>query len=84
MINGVTMKLKMTRSKDCIVLMSADAEIYTVDIVSAKLLKRKLKIAPSLALAHEKLMANKNAKYPLTRVEFKVFSLAKMTEEFYL
>ena len=77
MINGVTMKLRITRSKDCFVLMSADAESYTVDIVSAKLLIRKLKIAPSLALAHEKLMAKKNAKYPLTRVEFKVFHLPK-------
>ena len=54
MINRVTMKLRMTRSKDCFVLMSADAESYTVDIVSAKLPIWKLKIAPSLGLAHEK------------------------------
>ena len=82
MINGVTMKLRMTRSKDCFVLMSADAESYTVDIVSAKLLIRKLKIAPSLALAHEKIMAKKNAKYPLTRVEVKVFHLPKGQKSF--
>ena len=77
MIIGVTMKLRMTRSKDCFVLMSADAESYTVDIVSAKLLIRKLKIAPGLSLAHENVMAKTNAKYPLTRLEVKVFHLPK-------
>ena len=82
MINGVTIKLRMIRFKDCFVLMSANAESYTVDIVSAKLLIRKLKIAPSLALAHEKLMAKKNTKYPLTRVEVKVFHLPKGQKSF--
>ena len=57
--------------------MSSDAKSYTVDIVSTKLLIKKLKIAPSLALAHEQLMAKKHAKYPLTRVEVKVFHLPK-------
>ena len=75
MINGVTMRLRLTRSKDTFVLMGDGTEEYTVEIMAAKLLIRKMKIAPSLALAHEKMLMEHTAKYPLTRVEVKVFHL---------
>jgi len=75
MINGVTLRMRMSRSKDRFVLMGTEDVDYTVEIISAKLLMRKLKISPSLALAHEKIMVKKSAKYPVTRVEVKVFHL---------
>ena len=55
MLNGVTMKVRMTRSKDSFVLMAKSdvTESFKVDILSAKLFVRKLKITPSLCLAHE-------------------------------
>ena len=55
MLNGVTMKVKMTRSKDSIVLMAKSdvTESFKVDILSEKLFVRKLEIALSLCLAHD-------------------------------
>lgn len=73
LLNGVTMKIKMSRSKQQFVLMG-DAN-FSIDVLSAKLWVRKLKISPSLALAHEKMLARNTAKYPMTRVEVKVFHL---------
>ena len=55
--------------------MGTDNAEYMVEILSAKLLMRKLKIASSLALAHEKIMIKINAKYPVTREEVKVVHL---------
>lgn len=80
LINGVTLRLRMTRSKDQFVLMGAAD--HTVEIVSAKLWMRKLKIAPSLALAHEKMLLKKTAKYPINRVELKVFHLPSGLKSF--
>ena len=83
LLNGVTMRLRFTRSKDKFVLMSSEAEgTFHVEILSAKLLVRKLKISPNLALAHEKILANKPARYPITRVEVKVFHLPKGQKSF--
>ena len=50
MSNGVTMNVRMTRSKDLFVLManSDDTESFKIDILSAKLFVRKLKITQSL------------------------------------
>ena len=77
MLNGVTMKVRMTGSKDSFVLMAkSDAtESFKVDILSAKLFSIKLKITPSLCLAHERNLHQKTAKYPITPVECKVTHL---------
>lgn len=80
LINGVTLRLRMTRSKDQFLLMGEGE--HSVDIVSAKLWMRKLKITPSLALAHEKLLMKKTAKYPVNRVEVKVFHLPSGLKSF--
>ena len=70
MFNGVTMQVRMTRSKDSFVLMAKSdvTESFKVVILSAKLCKRKLKITPSLCLAHERILQQRTAKYPITRV----------------
>ena len=51
MLNGVTMKMRMTHSKDSPVLMANSdvKESNKVDILSAKLFVRKLKITPSIS-----------------------------------
>ena len=72
----------MTRSQDKFVLIGPDGEYYVVKVISAKLLMRKLKIAPNLALAHEKMLMTNQAKYPLTRVEVKVFHLPSGQKSF--
>ena len=73
LVNGVTMKLKLSRSKDKFVMMG-DGKI---DILSAKLNVRNMKITPSLILAHEKLLEIDSAKYPISRVECKVIHLPR-------
>ena len=84
MLNGVTMKVRMTRSKDSFVLMAKSdvTESFKVDILSAKLFVRKLKITPSLCLAHERFLQQKTAKYPITRVECKVIHLPQGQKSF--
>lgn len=76
LLNDVTLRLRFSRSKDQFVLMSSEANpSFRIEIISAKLHIRKLKIAPNLILAHEKILATRSAKYPITRVEVKVFHL---------
>ena len=84
MLNGVTMKVRMTRSKDSFVLMAKSdvTESFKVDILSAKLFVRKLKITPCLCLAHERILQQKTAKYPITRVECKVIHLPQGQKSF--
>ena len=84
MLNGVTMKVRMTRSKDSFVLMAKSdvTESFKVDILSAKLFVRKLKIRPSLCLAHERILQQKTVKYPITRVECKVIHLPQGQKSF--
>ena len=84
MSNGVTMKVRMTRSKDSFVLMAKSdvTESFKVDILSAKLFVRKLKITPSLCLAHERILQQKTEKYPTTRVECKVIHLPQGQKSF--
>ena len=84
MLNGVTMKVRMTRSKDSFVLMAKSdvTESFKVDILSAKLFVRKLKITPSLCLAHERILQQRTAKYPITRVECKVIHLPQGQKSF--
>ena len=84
MLNGVTMKVRMTRSKDSFVLMAKSdvTESFKVDILSAKLFVRKLKITPSLCLAHERILQQKTAKYPITRVDCKVIHLPQGQKSF--
>ena len=84
MSNGVTMKVRMTRSKDSFVLMAKSdvTESFKVNILSAKLYVSKLEITPSLCLAHECILQQKTAKYPITRVECKVIHLTQEQKSF--
>ena len=84
MLNGVTMKVRMTRSKYSFVLMAKSdvTESFKVDILSAKLFVRKLKITPSLCLAHERILQQKTAKYPKTRMECNVIHLPQGQKSF--
>ena len=84
MLNGVTMKVRMTRSKDSFVLMAKSdvTESFKVEILPAKLFVRKLKITPSLCLAHERILQQKTAKYHITRVECKVIHLPQGQKSF--
>ena len=73
MLNEVGMKIKLVRSKDSFCLMgAADAKLV---VTHASLFVRKVKLSPSVFLAHAKALENSTAKYPIKRVVCKTFAI---------
>jgi hypothetical protein len=75
MLNEVNTRIKLARSKDSFCLMTSEAEQYRVKIVSASMRIRKVKINPSVYMAHTKALENGTAKYPIKRVICKTFTV---------
>ena len=57
-------------------------ESFKVDILSVKLFVRKLKITPSLCLAHERILQQNTEKYSITHVKCKVIHLPQRQKSF--
>ncbi len=78
LLNGVELKLKFHRSKDAFCLMSPaeDAE-FKVRIIAATLHVRQTKVSPPITIAHAKALEKSTAKYPVTRVLLKTFTVAQ-------
>ena len=67
MLNEVNVKIKLVRSKDAFCVMSAvDCKVMFV---------RKVKLSPSVFLAHAKALENGTAKYPIRHVVCKTFTV---------
>ena len=75
MMNEVNVKLKLSRSKDLFSLMWTGDIAFRVVIVSASMFVRKVKLSPSVFLAHAKTLENGMAKYPIRRVICKSFTV---------
>ena len=71
---GVTIKIRFIRSSDAFSLMSTEAGYKTV-ISSAILYVRKCEINPEVSLAHAAVLKKGNMKFPIKRVDCKVFSV---------
>ena len=71
MLNEVGVKIKLNRSKDAFCLMGASK----VQIVNASMFVRKVKLTPSVFLAHAKTLERGSAKYPIRRVVCKSFTI---------
>ncbi|XP_020296352.1 uncharacterized protein F54H12.2-like [Pseudomyrmex gracilis] len=74
LINDVEMRLRLIRSKDSFCLMESTPQTR-VCIVDATLIMRKAKLSAGVLLAHAKMLSKTTAKYPLTRVEVKLFTI---------
>ena len=76
LLNGVNMKIKLIRSKAefCLVSSAQDPD-YKVQILEATLFVRRMKISPSIQLAHSRALEKGNAKYPIRRVLCKMMSV---------
>lgn len=72
-LNGVDIKLKMIRNKDSFALMG----VGKIVITDASLFVRKVKPSPAVQLGHIRALERTNAKYPIRRIETKVFSVPK-------
>lgn len=73
LLNGVELKVNLTRTRDVFSLMST-AE-YKINIMEASLMVRRVKINPSVLIAHAKYLEVCTAKYPVTRVDVKAFTI---------
>lgn len=75
LINGVNVRIKLEKNKDVFSLMSA-TDSYKIVIQSASLYVRKISVAPSIMIAHEKALEKSVIKLPIRRIEVKTFSLS--------
>ncbi|GFT19904.1 uncharacterized protein F54H12.2, partial [Nephila pilipes] len=75
LINSVNLRIKLERSKDSFALMSASQEFKLI-IHHASLFVRKVKVAPSIAIAHEVALSKGVIKMPIRRTEVKSFALS--------
>ena len=75
MLNGVDMKIRLVWSKDTFTLMGEGE--FKVRVKEASLFVRKAKLSPAVQMAHIKALERGTAKYPIRRVETKVFSVPK-------
>ena len=78
LLNGVDMKIRLVQSKDACALMADGANAdFKVCIVEAVLFVRKAKLNPAVQMAHINALEKTTAKYPLRRVDCKVFSIPR-------
>jgi hypothetical protein len=75
LLNDVGMRIRLMRSGDAFCLMSANEATFKVKILDCKLFVRKVKISPSVFLAHAKALENGNAKYPIRRCICKTYTI---------
>ena len=73
-VNGVDMKLKLSRSKPGFVLMGDSAD-YQIKLEQVHLYVRKVILNPAVLLAHAKALDKTPAKYPVQRVEMKTYAV---------
>lgn len=75
LINGVNIRIKLERNKDIFSLMSSN-DSYKILIQSANLYVRKVTVAPSIMIGHEKALEKGVIKMPIRRIDVKTFSLS--------
>ena len=73
MLNEVGVKIKLIRNSDAFCLMGNGD--FRVKIMHASLFVRKVKLMPSVFLAHAKALESGTAKYPIRRVVCKSFTI---------
>ncbi|XP_066485954.1 uncharacterized protein F54H12.2-like [Tiliqua scincoides] len=76
LLNGVDVKIKLTRSKDRFCMMTDDANVhYKLKLLTASLFVKKVRVSPGVRLGHAEALLTATAKYPVDHVSMKVFSL---------
>src|ERR1700690_232519 len=81
--SDVGLRMRLVRSKDAFSLMSdTPQQLFKVKILDCKLLVRKVKLSPSVFLAHAKGLERSNAKFPIRRVICKTFTVPRGNLDF--
>ena len=74
--SDVGLRIRLVRNKNTFCLMSSmDGAAHKIEIVDCKLYIRKVKLSPSIFVAHAKAFEVSNAKYPIRRVVCKTFTV---------
>lgn len=81
--SDIGLRLRFVRNKDAFVLMAAQPNArFKVRIVDCKIFVRKVKLSPSVFMAHAKAFEAGNAKYPIRRVICKTFTVPQGNLDF--
>jgi hypothetical protein len=75
LLNGVGMHITLSHSNNAFRLMTDDTHRFSVKIHDAALYVRRVKISPSILIAHSKVLASTPARYAVGRVEMKQFTI---------
>ncbi|XP_064641994.1 uncharacterized protein F54H12.2-like [Lineus longissimus] len=76
LLNNIDVKLKFIRQSDAFALMSADEDpSYKINIMEAALYVKRVHVAPTIQLAHNRALEKANAKYHLTKTDVKVINI---------
>jgi hypothetical protein len=76
LLSNVDVKLKFTRNSDDFCLMSSEARaLYKIKIVDAKLYVRRVHVAPTIQMSHNRVLEKSNAKYNFTKTDVKVINI---------
>ncbi|XP_053568362.1 uncharacterized protein F54H12.2-like [Bombina bombina] len=78
-INGVDLRIRLTRNKDSFCLMSADPEPFKIQILQASLFVKRVQISAAVRIGHAQGLLAGHAKYTIDRVGLKVYSIAQGT-----
>ena len=82
-LNGIEIKYRLIRAKDSFCLHgNADQAENKVSLKEVSLFCQKVKPNPSIQLAHAKALQHGTAKYPLRRVEVKMFTIPQGNRSF--
>lgn len=76
LLNGIDIKITLTRYPDALVTLSEDTFKAAVEILESILYIRKIDVSPSILVAHAKILEGAVAKYPYKRVEMVNYTLA--------
>ncbi|MES9883689.1 MAG: hypothetical protein ABW185_22790 [Sedimenticola sp.] len=84
LLNQCDVRLKLYRSTPNFCLVSNVAGPgFAVELLDVCLLARKIKVNPALLYGHAEILKDVNAKYPYTRTECRLQSVAKGSTSFY-
>lgn len=75
LVNGVEVAIRLVKEKPQFCLMS-NAAGASFEITEANLFVRKVRVNPSILVAHARTLAACPARYPITRVEIKTVSIS--------
>ena len=70
LLNGVEVAVKMQLNRDGFAIMDPTG-VFRVTVNEASLLVRRVKISPTVLIAHANALSKQSAKYPITRVQIK-------------